>query len=310
MADNMLKAGFKGITWDSTYDAWTPARAYSHYHGGVRILSETASVNLATPINVKPEQLRAGEGYDARKATPNFPVLWPGGEWHLRDITSYMTTAAFELLKHAAQNRDAWLKRFYAIGKEAVRPRRRGELQGFSIPLTNNSAALLAILRRGGVEVSLVERPPMRNGRPSVVAPNYYVPLAQPYGAFAKALLEAQHYPDLRDAEGHPIAPYDVTAHTLPLLMDAPAEPVYRPATRVKPARGARVWRSTSRTSLRWTRVGRAGCLPTVTSTTPRSRTKRYGAGTCARSSTPSSFPTTRRARFSTATGRARCRRS
>ncbi|HEX8685490.1 MAG TPA: M14 family zinc carboxypeptidase, partial [Pyrinomonadaceae bacterium] len=37
MADNLLKSGFKGITWDSTYDAWTPARAYSHYHGGVRI---------------------------------------------------------------------------------------------------------------------------------------------------------------------------------------------------------------------------------------------------------------------------------
>ena len=234
MADNMMKAGFKGITWDSTYDAWTPARAYSHYHGGVRILSETASVNLATPINVKPEQLRAGEGYDARKVTPNFPVMWPGGEWHLRDITNYMTTAAFELLRHAAQNRDAWLKRFYAIGREAVRPRRAGELQGFRIPLTENSSELFEILRRGGVEMQLAEKPPMRNGRPSVIAPDIYVPLAQPYGAFAKTLLEAQHYPDLRDDEGHPVPPYDVTAHTLPLLMNVQAEPVYR-APRTRP---------------------------------------------------------------------------
>src|SRR3954465_14736322 len=145
MADNMLKAGFKGITWDPTYDAWAAARAYSHYHGGVRILFETASVNLATPITVKPEQLRAGEGYDARKVTPNFPVMWPGGEWHLRDITNYMTTAAFELLKHAAQNRDAWLKRFYEIGKEAVRPRRAGELQGFRVPASPNDHELLEI---------------------------------------------------------------------------------------------------------------------------------------------------------------------
>src|SRR2546423_329859 len=53
------------------------------------------------------------------------------------------------------------------------------------------------------------------------------VPMAQPYGAFAKALFESQHYPDLRDASGHPIAPYDVTAHTLSLLMNVEVQPVY-----------------------------------------------------------------------------------
>ncbi|HEX6185329.1 MAG TPA: hypothetical protein VFZ44_15700 [Pyrinomonadaceae bacterium] len=56
-----------------------------------------------------------------------------------------------------------------------------------------------------------------------------FVPIAQPYGAFAKALLEPQRYPDLRDKEGHPISPYDVTAHTLPLLMNVEVEPVYQP---------------------------------------------------------------------------------
>src|SRR5256714_4743921 len=145
ISDQMLKAGFKGIPWASTYDAWTPSRAYSHYHGGVRMLSETASVQIATPINVKFDQLRPGEGYAPRKAAPNIPVLWPGGEWHLRDITNYMTTAAFELLKHASQNREEWLRRFYAIGKEAVRPRRPGELWGFIIPPGHNRDVLLHI---------------------------------------------------------------------------------------------------------------------------------------------------------------------
>jgi hypothetical protein len=224
MAEQMLKAGFKGITWDSTYDAWTPSRAYSHYHGGVRILSETASVNLATPITVGPEQLRAGEGYDARKAAPNIPILWPGGEWHLRDITNYMTTAAFELLRHAAVNREAWLRRFYSIGKEAVRPRKPGELYGFEITPSRNGLMLISILRRGGVEFEYGSPlSPAKGHAPLMV----YVRAAQPYGAFAKALLEKQHYPDLRDASGHPIAPYDVTAHTLPLLMGVRVKPVY-----------------------------------------------------------------------------------
>ncbi|HEX3557993.1 MAG TPA: M14 metallopeptidase family protein [Pyrinomonadaceae bacterium] len=227
IADDMLKAGFKGITWDSTYDAWTPSRAYSHYHGGVRILSETASVQIATPITVKPDQLREGEGYDARKAAPNIPVLWPGGEWHLRDITNYMTTAAFELLKHASTNREHWLRRFYSIGKEAVRPRRPGELWGFELmPSSKNYLFLVSALNRGGVAVDWCETGRRYKGAPVV---SQFVRLAQPYGAFAKALLERQKYPDLRDAEGRPIPPYDVTAHTLSLMTNVNVRPINAP---------------------------------------------------------------------------------
>jgi hypothetical protein len=56
----------------------------------------------------------------------------------------------------------------------------------------------------------------------------------QPYGAFAKALLEVQHYPNLRDADGHPIEPYDVTANTLPLLMGVPVQAVKAPFRAVR----------------------------------------------------------------------------
>ncbi len=230
VAKNMLANGYKGITWDSTYDAWTPARAYSHYHGGVRILSETASARIASPITMKFEELRSREGYDPQKPSANFPEPWRGGEWRLRDITNYMTTAAFELMKHAAENRERWLRRFYEVGKEAVRPRRRGELQGFILPPSDNRFALVDILGRGGVDFKMLAGGRRaRSERPLLDEVTLYVPLAQPYGAFAKALLEAQRYPDLRDEAGHPIAPYDVTAHTLPLLMGVKAEPVYAP---------------------------------------------------------------------------------
>ena len=111
-----------------------PARAYSHYHGGVRILSETASAKLATPITVKFEDLRPGLGFDPKTQSPTFGPVWKGGEWHLRDITNYMTAAAFSLLNHAAKNREKWLSRFYEIGKEAVRPRKDGEVTAIVIP--------------------------------------------------------------------------------------------------------------------------------------------------------------------------------
>jgi hypothetical protein len=222
LAAEMRAKGFQGITTNSTYDAWTPARAYSHYHGGTRMLSETASARIASPITLKFEELRSREGYDPQKESPKFGPLWRGGEWRLSDITKYMTTAAFLLLDHAAANREQWLRRFYAIGKEAVRPRRPGELFGFLIEPSANTEALLNILRRGGVEIE-----PAKQGM-------HLVRMDQPYAGFAKTLLEVQRYPNLRDAAGHPIAPYDVTAHTLSLLMGVTVHPVKAP---FKPSR-------------------------------------------------------------------------
>jgi hypothetical protein len=237
LAKEMRATGYQGITTDSTYDAWSPSRAYSHYHGGVRILQETASCRLATPITVKFEQLRPGEGYDPKKETPNFGPVWQGGEWHIRDITNTMTTVAFRLLKHAAQNREHWLQRFYQVGKEAVRTRKPGELFAIIIPAAPHQADVLKILDRGGVEI-IDPLPFVADGRkyPEGTA---IIKLNQPSAAFAKALLELQHYPDMRDPSGRPIQPYDVTAHSLSLLMGVEPVFVYKPFRyRLPPERG------------------------------------------------------------------------
>jgi hypothetical protein len=226
IANDLRAKGFAGITTDSTYDAWTPARAYSHYHGGVRILSETASARIATPVTIKFDDLRGSEGIDAKKESPNFSPVWRGGAWHLRDITNYMTTAAFSLLKHSADNREAWLKRFYAVGKEAVRPRKDGELFAFIIPESTERDFVVNILKRAGVEVE--------NANQFVLDGKTYpketriVKIAQPYGMFAKAILEKQNYPNLKDKSGNPISPYDVTAHTLSLLTNTEVAIVYK----------------------------------------------------------------------------------
>ena len=248
MADGMRAKNFAGITTDSTYDAWTPARAYSHYHGGVRILSETASCKLATPITVKFDQLKNGLGYDPKQESSNFAPVWKGGEWHLRDITNYMTTAAFLLLNHAADNREKWLTRFYEIGKEAVRPRKNGELFAFIFKPINESSQnenvfsrisrfnvnsnfrqnkLLSILTKAGVEIDS----PNAFQVASVKYPKgtSVIKIAQPYGSFAKAVIETQKYPDLKDEKGSPIQPYDVTAQTLPLLMGVKSKFIYEP---------------------------------------------------------------------------------
>lgn len=218
VADELRKDGFQGITTDSTYDAWTPARAYSHYHGGVRILSETASARLATPINIEFEKLKGDVGYDAKVESKNFSPVWKGGEWKLRDITNTMTSAAFKILKHASMNREKWLSRFYSIGKEAVRPRNKGEVYGY---LFDGFSGGGEELREIVFDLAKVETVWTNKG--------VLVKLEQPYGSFAKAILERQKYPDLKDEKGNPIPPYDVTAHTLSLLYNVETEPVYSP---------------------------------------------------------------------------------
>jgi hypothetical protein len=84
-------------------------------------------------------------------------------------------------------------------------------------------SALLGILRRGGVEIrTALQSFNLQGQRHS--AGTYVVVLRQPYAAFAKTLLEVQHYPDRRlYPGGPPEKPYDVTAHTLPLLMGVTA---------------------------------------------------------------------------------------
>src|SRR5881397_69256 len=115
------RQGKTGISINSTYDAWTPARAYQHYHGAVRILSETASADLASPVDIPFDRLEArSRGYNPRERSWNFTNPWRGGRWTIRDIVSYQTEGAYALLVHAAKQREHWLANFLTIETRAV----------------------------------------------------------------------------------------------------------------------------------------------------------------------------------------------
>lgn len=221
--------GKTGVSINALYDAWTPARAFAHYHGAVRILSETASADLASPVQVPFDELSArGRGFTPRERSWNFTSPWPGGRWTIRDIVTYQTDAAYALLQNAARDRERWLSDFLTVGWRGVRGW-RGWPAAYVIPKSQDSVALatlLEILRRGQVEVHSAQGAFTAGGQ-RFAAGTYVVPLRQPFAAFAKTLLEAQHYPDRHlYPGGPPERPYDVTAHTLPLLLGLTAQPI------------------------------------------------------------------------------------
>jgi len=232
MAAELTATGKRGVVINNRYDGFTPARAYQHYHGGVRILSETASARIASPIRIEWNDLRAGRGLDATVATWNFPWPWEGGEWGLPDIVDYMEDGVVALLNNAARNRRYWLENFYHINRRAVEGWERWPEAWVIPPNQTNEAGLafaLRILTTGDVEVRRAEQAFTADGE-RFPAGSYVIPMQQPYASFAQTMLEIQHYPDLREYPGGPpLRPYDVTAHTLGLLMDIDAAPVEDP---------------------------------------------------------------------------------
>ena len=232
VAVDLTAAGKKGVVINGIYDYFTPARHYQSYRGGLRLLSESAGVRFATPIKVPFSSLEIrGRGYNAKTRTWNFLEPWPGGEWKLRDIVDYQLITFESCLYQAALQREDLLRNFYVIHDRAAA---RKTPWGFVIPREqhdpNAARRMLETLTFGQVEVEQAAEE-FRTAHGLFKEGDYVVRLAQPYGAFAKTLLETQQYPDLREYPGGPPRrPYDVTAHSLPLLLGVEAVELKQPA--------------------------------------------------------------------------------
>ncbi len=241
MAADLTASGRQGVAVNAMYDFWTPARHYQSYHGGIRILTESASVRIATPVTLKPDQLSTSSlGYSARERAWNHIEPWQGGEWHLRDIVDDQMVAIQSLLTTAASRREAFLRNFHRM---LARASSRTSPSAFVLPASQvdpgAARKLLETLAFGDVEVERAAEAFTAQGK-SYPAGSYVIRMTQPFSAFAKTLLEKQDYPDLRMYPGGPPKrPYDVTAQTLPLLMGVEVDQIDTElAARTSPARG------------------------------------------------------------------------
>src|SRR5881296_2537262 len=225
MASALYDAGMTGVAHQQTYDLWwhggfrsTPTR-----HNMIGILTEAASTRLGSPITLSVDSVRQpGRGV-------NYPAPWPGGTWHLGDIVRYELITSEALVHLAARDRVNVIDRFVGLGRRAVEAGLAGNPFAYVLPAEQRDpeswTALANVLAAGGVEVWRAAEPFSVEGR-SYTAGSLVVPMAQPYRAHAKDLLEPQHYTPVNDRP-----PYDVAGWTLPFTMGVRADVVNGPFT-------------------------------------------------------------------------------
>ncbi len=219
MATALYDAGKTGIQHQSRFDLWwhggfrtVPAR-----HNMIGILSEAASARLASPIEQRADELRSSD------AGVNFPAAWEGGRWGIPEIVEYELIAADGLLRLVGSQREAFVRRFVTLGRRAIAAGTVGNPHAFVIPAEQRDPGAIAVFTRAlldaGIEIRQATSA-FETNETAYSAGTLVIPMAQPFRAHVKDLLEVQRYPDRRQYPGGPpVAPYDVAGWTLPWQM-------------------------------------------------------------------------------------------
>src|SRR5678816_497749 len=118
----------------------------------------------------------------------------------------YQTAASWALLVESARDRQGWLESYAEMGERALGTKqpwgKDAWPSAFVIPKaqadTQALQRLVWTLQHGQVEIREATAAVNAGGK-SYPAGNYVVLMRQPFGTYAKALLERQKYPDLHE---------------------------------------------------------------------------------------------------------------
>ena len=207
----LQQAGKTGVGDGITYDLWwngggrsTPTR-----HNMIGLLTEAASVRIATPITLSADSVTANPRGLRNQPRVNYPSPWQGGVWRLRDIMDYELIAAQSLVNMSSEMRGDIVRSMVQVARTQIE---NGKGMQYVIDAKQHDPAaaygLVQVLRRGGVEVSGNDDAIRATGGSWVVS------LEQPYAAHVRDLFEEQKWPASAGDR-----PYDVAGWTLPYQM-------------------------------------------------------------------------------------------
>lgn len=219
---SLSRHGKTGVATNTIFDGWynTANRAAPLRHNALGILSEAASANLASPIFLRPGDIRVSGAGNEVQSTYLEP--WPGGWWKLRDIVEYEKIVALSFLKTIAERKERFMENFCLFAERQIEKGQKEPPFAYLIPEDQKdypaALRLVEVIQKNGAEVYRAKKPFTSDGL-NFPTGTFVIPLAQPYRAFIKDLLESKAYPLPPGKDPAQYLPYDEASWTLPLQM-------------------------------------------------------------------------------------------
>lgn len=224
IAYKLEEEGFQGVLNAAQFAGWGHFGWHwiTPFHNIAGMLTESATVNYATPVYIHPEQLKANtRAFPDYEAQSTFPNPWPGGWWRLRNIVEQQKSSAISLLDLAAKNKENVLKNAWQKAKNQTERGATGKIKTIVISKKQHdyltSVKMINILLQSGVEIKKAVNEFVAEGK---IYPkdSYVISMAQPKMGLLMNLLTETHYADnawTRRESGTPIRPYDLATHTM-----------------------------------------------------------------------------------------------
>ncbi len=220
---DMTKDGLTGVSQHYLFDDYWPGSTETCiWKNVIGFLTECASADYAKPVYVEPTELNArGKGLSEYKKSINMPEPWKGGWWRLSDIVNYEFSSTMSIIKTAALHKNRILQYRNDLCKKEIELGKTQPPFYYILPLKqhdeNEFVETVNLLNEHGIKIYELTSNLKINGR-NFNKGDIVIPLAQPYRAFIKEVMEKQNFPVRHyTPNGKLIKPYDITTWSLPL---------------------------------------------------------------------------------------------
>ncbi len=223
MLKDMTGQGLAGVVFNYIFDDyWPGSTETAHWKNMIAMLTEAASARYASPVYIEDNELQvSGKGLAEYAKSVKMPLPWPGGWWRLSDIVRYEEASTYSMIRTAALYKDEILRLRNRLARKEYEKGLTKPPYYYVLPQEQHDKSemvrLVRLLQEHGVKVYTVERAHW-SSKYWINQGDVVIPLAQPFRAFIKEVMEKQTFPVRHYTKDGPmIRPYDITSWSLPL---------------------------------------------------------------------------------------------